>query len=186
MLPLKGITEIIGESGIGKTHLAFALKGDLKTLYISLYINNMKLDENVTALRIDSFLKLKVFIAKELRKTVKEYGIEKIILDGLEDFLYVFKNPRLHSDSVFRIIKTLKKLHFLYGVVVIVINESYGSWEVDGLKIPNKYLGLPWEYMINQRYLLLRIHNQRMISLVTGNKNIHKRFSIEKGAVNFH
>lgn len=181
MLEIVGITEIVGESGTGKTSLALFLKKELKTLYISIYSINPKwFDTNVIPIRIDSFLKLKVFIINELKDMLKNEKIQKIILDGLEDYLYVFESPRKQSMEVFKIMKILRSHCFKNEINVIVINGSYSKFQVDGVEVRNPYIGLPWEYMINRRYLLIRsINDQRIVSCVLGKEKINKIFNIK-------
>ncbi|ELA41522.1 uncharacterized protein VICG_01386 [Vittaforma corneae ATCC 50505] len=186
MLEVKGIIEIVGDSAVGKTALAIYIKKELKTLYICSRISKKGwFPEHFIIERIDSFLGLKVFIAKDLKRIVNAQKIEKIILDGLEDYLYIIEKPRKHSNEIFRIVKILKYLYFAKNVSIIIINNSYGKWEVDGVRIANNYFGLPWEYMINARYLVSRIYNQRWVGLVTGNTNIHKRFYIDDLGLHF-
>lgn len=180
MLEAKGITEIVGDSAAGKTALAVYIQRGLKTLYVCSRISKESwFPEHFTVKRIDSFLKLKVFVAKDLKRMVSDQKIEKIILDGLEDYLYDVEKPRKHSNEIFRIVKILKYLHFIKGVSIIIVNSSYGKWEVDSVRVTNNYFGLPWEYMINTRYLVFRILNQRWVNLITGDANVHKRFYID-------
>lgn len=175
-----GIVEIVGEPGTGKTSLALFIKKELKTLYISNHPANFIKENNVIPIRIDSFLKLKVFFTNELRCLVKAENVQKIILDGLEDFLYVFERPRMESGGIFLIMKILKELCFKSNIAVIVVNSSYSKFEVDGVYARNSYIGLPWEYMINRRYLILRsVNNQRIVSLVLGEGNFNKIFHIK-------
>ena len=67
----------------------------------------------------------------------------------------------------------LKYLSFIKKVQIIVINSSNGLWMNEGVKIVNKYIGLPWEYMISRRYLINK-HNEygkleRNITLIERN-----------------
>lgn len=170
MIPnLYGVTEIIGESGVGKSILALSLEDHLKTLYITLHSRNTIKDrENVTIYRIGSFMRLKAFFEREIRGIVKEHGFEKIILDGLEDYLYVFEKPRMHTEEVFRIVRLLKYFYMVKGIAIVIVNSSYGKWNIEGIRITNSYFGLPWEYMIDRRYVISRENGKRRIRLVTG------------------
>ncbi len=157
-----GIVEFIGESGTGKTKLALGLNKDLITLYISIDSSGIPhLLPNVIPIKKRTFLELKIFLAKEIKRVVEVKRIKKIILDGFENYLYDEYQPRVHSDDIFRIIKIFKYLNYKKGIEIIVINSSNGKWENEGVKIINKYFGLPWEYMVNRRYLISRCSNIR-------------------------
>lgn len=159
-----GISEFVGESGAGKTKLALSIEKDLKTLYLSIDSSGIPpLLSNVIPIRIKTFLELKIFMAQEIKRAVKALEIKKIILDGLENYLYGTEQPRKESNDIFRIIKVLKYLCFVKGIRIIVINGSYGQWSNDNVKIANKYFGLPWEYMINSRFLITRHNNYRTV-----------------------
>ncbi len=186
-LEINGITEIIGDSGVGKTHIAIHIKKELKTLYISSKISKKRwFPDNYVIESLNSFLEFKVFVAKELKNTVKEKKIEKIVIDGLEDYLFIIDNPRKHSNEIFRIIKVLKYLYFMKKIFIIIINSSNRKWMIDDVEIVNNYFGLPWEYMINTRYLVTKIADQRWVSLVSGRKDVHRRFYIDDDGIKFY
>lgn len=113
-------------------------------------------------------MRLKAFFEREIRGIVKEHGFEKIILDGLEDYLYVFEKPRMHTEEVFRIVRLLKYFYMVKGIAIVIVNSSYGKWNIEGIRITNSYFGLPWEYMIDRRYVISRENGKRRIRLVTG------------------
>ncbi|KAM0680185.1 hypothetical protein GINT2_001569 [Glugoides intestinalis] len=187
MIPtLHGITEIVGESGVGKSILALSLEGHLKTLYVTLQSRNIiKERENATIYRIPSFMRLKAFFSRDLRGIVKEHCFEKIVLDGLEDYLYVFEKPRMHTEEVFRILRILKYLCIVKGVSIVIVNSSYGKFNIEGTRIANSYFGLPWEYMIDRRYLVSREEGKRRIRLVTGDIEKEWEFIIIESKAEF-
>lgn len=176
MLKIYGITEFVGESGSGKTKLALAIENRLKSLYLSIDSSGTPpLSDNVIHIKIKTFLELKVFIARELKRVVHILKIEKIILDGLENYLYLYDRPRKMGNDIFRIIKILKYLCFIKKIHVIIINSSYGKWNSESVAIVNRYFGLPWEYMINRRYLVVKHSGYRTVENVDSSE-IYKFF----------
>lgn len=184
-LEKKGIIEIVGDPGVGKTHLAIHLQKNLKTLYISSRISKENwFPSNFLIRRIDSFLSFKIFIAKDIKKLVEEQKIEKIIINGLEDYLFEVETPKKHSNEIFKIIKVLKYLCFIKNVQIFIINSSHNKWKIEEITISNNYFGLPWEYLINQRYYVYRIANQRFINFF-GNEILCKKFNITNNGIEF-
>lgn len=180
MIELKGITEIVGECGAGKSILALSIEKDAKTLYISqTQIKFSFIPSSVVLKRIDSFFKLKIFVFCELNSIVKSFGFKKIILDGLEDFLYVFERPRKLSNDIFRIVTSLKKLYFKDQINILIINSHYKDWSIENTTVSNRYFGLPWEYLINYRYLITKAGGKRYIELVCSKANYKSQFYID-------
>ena len=164
MLNIYGITEFVGESGAGKTKLALGIEKEVKTIYLSIDNSGTPpLSPNVIHFKIKTFIELKVFVAKELKRVAKVLEIKKIIIDGLENYLYTVEQPRKMANDIFRIIKVLRYLCFVKKIYVIVINSSYGKWNNEGVSIANRYFGLPWEYLINTRFLISRHSKHREV-----------------------
>lgn len=182
MLNIYGITEFVGEPGSGKTKLALEIQKGIKTIYLSIDGSGTPpLSHNVIHFKIKSFLELKVFVAKELKRVVKILEIKKIIFDGLENYLYVVEQPRKMTNDIFRIIKVLRYLCFVKEIQVIVINSSYGKWNNEGVGIVNKYFGLPWEYLINTRYLVTRHLGYRSVMDVISKESF--KFTISDSGI---
>jgi hypothetical protein len=165
----RGLTELVGEPGAGKTKLAlWDKRGAVRTLYIAIDSSGISsLPPTVLFVKIKNIFQLKVYMAKEIKKIVKEKSIERLVLDSLESFLCTEESPRKESGSIFRIVETLRYLCFVLGVDVYVINSSYGCWNNDGVRIANRYIGLPWEYMVNNRYLVERHSDYRTVRRVS-------------------
>jgi len=186
MIELKGITELVGECGAGKSILALSIEKDAKTLYISqTQIKFSFILSSVVLKRIDSFFKLKIFVFCELNSIVKSFGFKKIILDGLEDFLYVFERPRKLSNDIFRIVTSLKRLYFKDQINILIINSHYKDWSIENTTVSNRYFGLPWEYLINHRYLITRAGGKRYIELVSGKENCKSQFYIDNNGAHY-
>lgn len=157
MIELMGVTEIIGAPGAGKTALALHAAHGLQTLYISsVALGRRAVPPRCLIGRLDTFLKLRIFIANDAARLVQAYALECIIIDGLDAFLHTVRKPRRLSGDVFRIVKTLKRLCFEHGTRVIITNDYYGGWRTDGCDIHNWYLGLRWCYAANSRYFVVR------------------------------
>ena len=136
--------------------------------------------------RLDSFLSLKIFITHDLKLSVKMFNIHRIILDGLDKFLYTVNKPRKLSNDVFRLMKILRKLCFLEDVEIIIINCYYGGWIIDKCSIFNRYLGLGWCYMANSRYLLTKSESgRRHITKISGNGTFDSDFVITDSGIEF-
>lgn len=183
----RGINEIIGESGAGKTALAIYISNGKKTLYISSRMSKERwFPQEFIIKRIDSFLKLRVFITSELRGVTKEFNIECIIIDDLEDYLYSFKKPWWFASEIFNIVRILKDLSFNDAIQVIVVNNRYDGLRVENAKILNSYFGIRWEYMINSRYTVSRRFGQRVVNIQgeSGDK-AERNFIIDNCGVHF-
>lgn len=180
MLELRGITEIVGDCGVGKTILALSVNQHVNTIYISSTLfRHSFVPDSVILRRIGSFLEFKTFVASELKILAKSFGARKVIIDGLENYLYVFEKPRKMAGDIFRIVSVLRRLCFREKVDVIVINNRYGSWIVDGTQITNKYFGLPWDYLVNCRYLVTKHSGTRSVELISGAKDFRCDFMID-------
>ena len=100
MIKIFGITEIVGESGSGKTRLALSIQNNLKSIYLSIDSSGTPpLSSNVIHIKIKTFQELKVFFAKELKKLVATLQIEKIIIDGFENYLYLNSYEDLDAEA---------------------------------------------------------------------------------------
>lgn len=180
MIELRGVTEIVGDCGVGKTTLALSINQHVNTIYVSsALIKHSCVPQSTVLRRIGSFLELKTFVASELTVLARSYKAKKIIIDDLESYLYVFEKPRKMTGDIFRIGTVLKRLCFKEKVDVIVINNHYKNWVVDGTHIMNKYFGLPWDYLVNCRYLVTKNCETRTVKLISGVKDFQCDFVID-------
>lgn len=180
MLELRGITEIVGDCGTGKTILALSISQHASTIYIApTLLRHSFVPSTVILRRIGSFLEFRTFVASELKTLTRMFRAKNIIIDGLENYLHVFEQPRKMSGDIFRIMTVLKALCFKEGIGVIVINNHYGNWVVDGICISNKYFGLPWDYLVNRRYLVTKSYGVRNVSLISSMESFNCSFTID-------
>lgn len=186
----RGITEIVGNPGTGKTKLAlWTGQRAVRILYLSINSSGIAdLPPTVLFVKIRSFLHLRVFIAQEAKRLVKTAAIERIVIDSLESFLYTEEAPRREAGAIFRMVDNLRFLSYGLGVEVFITNNSYSSWNNEGVKIANSYIGLPWEYMVNTRFLVERERDCRTIRRVsaTGKRVESIFFTIGEEPVEFN
>lgn len=185
--PVHGLTEIVGDPGAGKTSLAVHLHRTLKTLYITSKISHPRwFPAGFIIQRIDTFLKLKAYVLNDLEPLVKKEKIEKIILDGLDEYFYVIEAPRRLSNEVFQIIRILRHLSLVGGVVVFIVNGTRTKWPVCGVHISNSYFGLPWEYLISRRYVVGRTAGQRWVKNEEGKERVFRLYGREDEGHKFY
>lgn len=179
MIPLEGVTEIVGEPGVGKSIFALSLcnyfsDGDnLNTIYLSHnQIKFKKIPQNVIIKRIETLLDLRICVTHEIEYLMKQFKIKLIVIDDFEDYLYVQDSPRKQANEIFQIIRILKKLCFVKGSNIVIINKTYKYSDVIKLdiEVKNRYFGLPWEYLINSRYIFRKIDDCRIIEAFNINK----------------
>lgn len=181
MIPLNGIVEIVGESGVGKSLFALSLckyfinDDELNTVYLSHNIIKFKnIPKNVMLKKINSLTDLIICLKAE----ILNFRIKLLIIDDLEDYLYLYKTPRKYSNEIFQIIRILKKLYFFNNINIVIINESYKiNNTITDIEIKNFYFGLPWEYLINMRYIVKKVDGYRIIEQENG--SISYRFMID-------
>ncbi|KAI5169496.1 hypothetical protein PAEPH01_0766 [Pancytospora epiphaga] len=184
---LYGITELTGKPATGKTTLALHLCKDTRTLYISsTLLHHRNIGYNMLICRFDSLSALTNFLLNDAKPLVQAFGIESIILDGLDAFLYTLDRPRQHSGCIFSISRNLKALAFTFDIRVIVITNHFTGWAIDSFTIFNRYLGLRWSYVANIRYIVSKNQDQtRTISRVGGSEKCKYHFKIDDSGVVF-
>lgn len=191
MINLYGITEIIGDNGVGKSIFAISLckkfrgMNECNTIYIT--NNQIKFHffpDCVIYKKIDTFIQLKILLTNEITVMIKKYPIKLIIIDGFEDFLYIHEKPRTLYNCIFNIANSLQKLYFLQGINIVVINNYYSTrknyWPLyDIFQNSNPYLGLPWDYQVNYRYLITKTMGEREITRIMGKGTFKSKFFID-------
>ena len=176
MLPLAGFTEVVGAAGVGKTRVVLSAVWSLKTIYIThTSPAGVVFPPSCLLRRFESFTELRVFIASELVGFVRGCGAEAVVIDGLDCFLYAEYRGR----DIAAITYVLKRLAFVLGIQVVVVNTFYGGWRVDGCQIFNSYLGLEWCYAAAARYLLTKTGPGRgTITQIRGYGALSRRYVI--------
>lgn len=152
-----GITEFVGDSGVGKTALVLHLCQNKKTLFLtSTVLTHIHVGEDVYIRRLRSLRALTAFIACSSLSLAKLCAFDCLVIDGLDTFFHTVAHPRAHATDIFRLTKTLRTLAFMHGITVLVTNDHSAGWTVDGCPIFSRYLGLRWCYVANTRYVLSR------------------------------
>ncbi len=172
-----GITEIIGKHSVGKTSLALYFVNSKSTLYISSSLFRHKaIPTNLTIIRIDTLMKLKILLASH-SMFLKEF--DYIIIDTLEEFFYVFNKQKKYLYELAKITKSLKSLIFKHNIKIIVTNYYYEKYKYKNYEIINNpYLGFGWSYAINTRFLITEKGKIKNAKQILGVSNIEFNFEI--------
>lgn len=158
-----GITEILGEPGAGKTNFVLSQVNKYNTIIITnrLYCKDICDFNKVYIVKLVSFLDLRVFVLKRLRRIVQLLEAECIIFDSFDAFLYTERSPREYSKEIEAILKDLRRFTFKHKCKIVVVNNLVEKTSKD-FTFYSKYLGYNWLYAANAKYILRKtIRNTR-------------------------
>lgn len=153
-----GITEVMGEPGVGKTNFILSQIKQENTLYITnrnvpSQIGCLKL---LWILRVNTFFEFRIFMTKQLSYLINLYSFKCIVVDSFDAFLYTENKPREKRKDVTNIIQCMRNIIFKHKSKVIIVNNLFNNKDIfdSNFLLYNKYFGYKWLYYANKKFII--------------------------------
>lgn len=180
MLKYYGITEIIGESNIGKTAVCIEESKKYVTMYVTstnFCIKRYKKPYTEVYIRlVQSLDDLIISI-----RYCKYFHIELLIIDNLSSIVFLDSNSH---HKICKILYFLKNMIFKYKLKVLIVNNASSQFLNSKMFFAYR-LGLNYEYHVNTRYHIYKKNKDRIIELVKSpiDTDFHYKISINRDNV---
>jgi hypothetical protein len=161
MLKYYGITEIIGDSNVGKT--AVCIEESKK--YVTMYLTST----NFCIKRYEKpYTDIYIRLVQSLDDLIisisycKYFHIELLIIDNLSSIVFLDNNSHY---KICKMIYFLKNMIFKYKMKVLLVNNANPQF-INSKMFFNYKLGLNYEYHVNTRYHIHKKNKDRIIEVV--------------------
>lgn len=181
MMNLRGISELCGRKGSGRTNLALYESCMHNTLYISsvsfpirrylqMRMHASACDKKLLVAEPHSTRDLWFLVRHKLSECVADEAVELVVVDSLDHLLQTEERRKELYEMLVEIVRVLKNLVHARGIRVLILNSWQPSRKVGAGEWS---LGLSWSYLVNTRILVRRTPGRRVCETlisVTGDK----------------
>lgn len=169
-MEIKGISELCGRKGSGRTNLAISQSCLHNTLYISSAPFPIKRylqmqghagarDKKLLVAEPHSARDLWFLVKHKLGGCVVDEEVELVVVDSLDHLLHIEARRKELYEMLVDIVKVFKNLVHAHGLRVLILN----SWQLSRKTGSGGWsLGLSWSYLINTRILVKKTPGGRV------------------------
>jgi hypothetical protein len=188
MLSYYGITELVGDSGSGKTAIAIEESKQFKTLYLT--STNFPIErfdftqnqyDNVFIEVIQSISDLLFVLNSKFKPTV--FIFELIVIDSLYQIVFIEKRSTREVTNLIYILKRMLKMY--KNLRILVLNTCcLKTIRSNRVSFISK-LGLNWEYHVNTKYKCQKQGENYKIEMVKSpmNQELIVNFKIKRNGI---
>lgn len=169
-MDLRGISELCGRRGSGRTNLALSESCRHNTLYMSSspfpirrYLQ-MRAHAGVHGKKLlvaepHAARDLWFLVRHKLGKCVADEAVELVVVDSLDHLLQTEERRKELYEMLVETVRVFKNLVHAHGIRVLILN----SWQPSRKTGAGEWsLGLSWSYLVNTRILVRRTPGGRV------------------------
>lgn len=163
-MDLKGISELCGRKGSGRTNLALSESCMHNTLYISsapfpirrylqMRMHARTREKKLLIVEPRSARDLWFLVRYKLSECVADEAVELVVVDSLDHLLQAEERRKELYEMLVEVVRVFKNLVHAHRIRVLVLN----SWQPSRKTGAGEWSpGLSWSYLVNTRILVRR------------------------------